>query len=56
MRKAENCRVLIAVNRWNEPICVNVPEEFNSAKVLWGNPPDNSRLTINAEDFAILTI
>lgn len=56
IRKSENCRVLIAVNRWNKPICVNVPEEFNSAKVLWGNPPDNSRLTINAEDFTILTI
>ena len=56
MRKAENCRVLIAVNRWNEPICVNVPEEFNNAEALWGNTPENSKLTISPEDFAILTI
>lgn len=56
IRKSENEKLLIAVNRWCEADTVTLPDEFREAVVLYGNTPENGKLTINSVDFAILKI
>ena len=56
IRQNSNHKILIAVNRWCDKDTILVPTEFNNAKALFGAPPIDSQLTINAEDFTILII
>ena len=56
IRKSENEKLLIAVNRWCEADTVTLPDEFREAVVLYGNAPENDKLIINPVDFAILKI
>ena len=56
VRENENEKLLIAVNRWCDPDTITLPDEWQSAKSLYGNPPENGRLTINSVDFAILKL
>lgn len=54
-RKGKNA-VLVAVNRWREASVVDIPPEFAAAEPIFGNRPQNGRLKLNAEDFAILRL
>ena len=54
-RKGKNA-VLVAVNRWHEPSEQEIPREFDKAKVIFGNKPENGRLKLNREDFAVLAL
>ena len=54
-RKSKNA-VLVAVNRWHEPSEQEIPHEFDKAKVIFGNKPENGRLKLNREDFAVLAL
>ncbi len=54
-KKGEN-EVLVAVNRWHEPSEIEIPDKFNTAKVIFGNKPKNGKLNLNGEDFAILEL
>lgn len=49
-------KLLIAVNRWQEEDVLNLPEEFNGAKVIFGEKPENGVLKIPAYSFSILKI
>ena len=56
IRKKRKSEVLVAVNRGNEPCELEIPEKFNSAKVIFGNKPKNGVLNLNKEDFAVLAL
>ena len=56
IRKKDTAAVLIAVNRWHEPSVISLPPAFHHAKTIFGNSPQNGKLHLQAEDFAILQI
>ncbi len=56
MRKKGNCLLLVAVNRWHEPVRVELPGDFNHAEVLFGRKPKNGQLILQGEDFAVLEV
>lgn len=56
IRKKGKSEVLVAVNRWQEPSEIEIPEKFNNAKVIFGNKPSNGKLNLNKEDFAVLEL
>ena len=56
IRKKGSSAALIAVNRWHEPSIIDIPPEFYGAGIIFGNKPENGRLQLNKEDFAILRI
>ena len=56
IRKKRKSEVLVAVNRGSEPCELDIPEKFNSAKVIFGNKPKNGVLNLNKEDFAVLAL
>lgn len=56
IRKKGKNEVLVAVNRWQEPSEIKIPEKFNTAKVIFGNKPNNGILNLNGEDFAVLEL
>lgn len=56
LRKTETEEILISVNRWRENDTIEIPERFNNASIIYGNRPDNNKLTINSEDFSILIL
>ena len=56
IRKKGEKEVLIAVNRWCEPSTVEIPDRFARAKVLHGNSPCGTSLTISGEDFTVLSL
>ena len=56
LRKTETEEILISVNRWRENDTIEIPERFNDASIIYGNRPDNNKLTINSEDFSILIL
>ena len=56
IRQKDGEKLLIAVNRWCEADIITLPDEFREATVIYGNTPENGKLTINPVDFAILKI
>lgn len=56
IRQKQDCKVLIAVNRWKEDSFVDIPEEFANKKALFGNSPDGTRLKIDSESFCIIKL
>lgn len=56
IRRNENNKVLVAVNRWHEPSKIEVPEEFSTAKTVFGAQFDGINLNLKGEDFEILII
>lgn len=56
IRKKGKNEVLVAVNRWQEPSEIKIPEKFNTAEVIFGNKPNNGILNLNGEDFAVLEL
>ena len=56
MRKSKNHTVLIAATRWHEKTTINVPKEFDNAKVIFGKPSQDGVLTLEPFGFAILAI
>ena len=56
IRKKQNSAVLIAVNRWHEPSGIEIPPEWEKAKPVFGVAPENGKLSLFGEDFAILTL
>lgn len=56
IRESDNEKILVAVNRWREDDIINIPVEFNNAKVIYGNAPENGKLKLKKSDFAILKI
>ncbi len=56
IRKSDNEKILITVNRWREDDCIDIPSEFEMATVIHGNAPKDRKLKVNAQDFSILKI
>ena len=56
MRKSKNHTVLIAATRWHEKTTINVPKEFDNAKVIFGNRSKDGVLTLEPFGFTILAI
>ena len=56
IRRNENNKVLVAVNRWHEPSKIEIPEEFSTAKTVFGAQFDGKNLNLKGEDFEILII
>ncbi len=56
IRRNENNKVLVAVNRWHEPSKIEIPEEFSTAKTVFGAQFDGRNLNLKGEDFEILII
>lgn len=56
IRRTEHEEILISVNRWREADVIEIPERFITADVIYGNKPNNNKLTINNEDFSILKL
>lgn len=54
IRKNDENEVLIGVNRWCDAETAEVPERFENAVVLHGNPVQNGKLTVNREDYCLL--
>ena len=54
IRKTANNAVFIAVNRWCDDAYVEIPQEFTSCNVFFGNQPQDNVLKIDKESFAIL--
>lgn len=46
--------LLIAVNRWCDQAVIDLPPCFENAEVLYGNAPQNGKLTIDSENICIL--
>ncbi len=55
-RETENEKLLVAVNRWNNADSFEISPEFSNAKVIFGNKPENNRLTLDGCSFAVLKI
>ena len=56
VRENENDKVLIAVNRWCQDDYLEIPFEFLNSEVVYGNAPQENKLRIGKQDFAILKI
>ncbi len=56
IRKNQKEKLLIAVNRWREADTITLPDEWKTAKAIYGKPPENGNLTINSVDFSILKL
>lgn len=56
IRKSEKSSVLVAVSRWHEQSKIQIPKEFENAKVIFGNKPDGDTLTINPYGYTILEL
>ncbi|MGN0494486.1 MAG: glycoside hydrolase family 13 protein, partial [Acutalibacteraceae bacterium] len=56
LRKKGKREVLVAVNRGGEPSEIQIPEKFNTAKIIFGHKPINGVLNLNKEDFAVLEL
>ncbi len=54
LRKSDNEKILVAVNRWREDDFIDIPTEFKNSVVIYGNAPLDGKLKVNAQDFAIL--
>ncbi len=54
IRQKGDRAVLVAVNRWCEPACVQVPSTFDNAVSVFGTQPKNGVLQLDREDFAVL--
>ncbi len=56
LRETKTEKLLVAVNRWCDPDTITLPDEWKTAKVIYGKPPENGKLTINSVDFSILKL
>ncbi len=56
IRKSEKSSVLVAVSRWHEETTVEVPKEFENAKVIFGSKPNGDSLTLQPYGFTILEL
>lgn len=56
MRKSKNHTVLIAATRWHEKTTINVPKEFDNAKVIFGNCSKDGVLALEPFGYTILVI
>ncbi len=56
IREDEKEKILIAVNRYDGEITIDIPSEFSAAEILFGNTPQNDKLTLSPQGFAILKI
>lgn len=54
MRENRNECVLVCVNRWCEDTIIDLPEFMSDATSAFGNSPENGKLLVKAESFAIL--
>lgn len=54
-RSDENEEVLVAVNRWREPDFINLDDGWEACRVIFGEPPKNNRLYVNAFGFTVLS-
>ena len=54
IRQKENDRILIGVNRWCDPQAVSLPDGWEDAVVIAGNPPQQGQLWIPAEGYVLL--
>ena len=56
IRRKGKSAVLTAVSCRYEPLVIDIPADFNSSKVIFGNKPENGKLKLNREDFAVLAL
>ena len=56
IRKSKNSSVLVAVSRWHEETTVEIPEEFENSKVIFGNKPQNQKLILKPYGYSILEL
>lgn len=56
MRKSKNHTVLIAATRWHEKTYINVPKEFDNAKVIFGTPSKDGLLELEPFGYTILVL
>ena len=56
VRENEDYKVLIAVNRWCQDDYLEIPFEFVNSDIVYGNKPQENKLKIDKQDFAILKI
>ncbi len=54
VRKNGEEQVLVAVNRQNESVWLELPEIFEGARVIFGNEPSEGRLEVNSVGFSVL--
>ncbi|MBQ3817303.1 MAG: glycoside hydrolase family 13 protein [Clostridia bacterium] len=54
IRKKGESEVLIAVNRWHEETCVEIPEKFAGLEAEFGNGAVGTSLKIEGESFCII--
>lgn len=55
IRKKGTHAVLVAVNRWHEPSEITLPAGWENARAVFGAPPQEGKLLLGGEDFAVLT-
>ncbi len=56
MRKSEEETVLVACTRWHENTVINIPKEFDNAKVIFGQKSKDGVLSLEPFGFTILTL
>lgn len=56
IRKSKNSSVLIAATRWHETTEIEIPKDFENAKVIFGKKPQGTKLTLEPYGFAVLEI
>ena len=56
IRENKDYKILIAVNRWCQDDSLELPDEFIKCEVVYGNRPQENKLKIGSQDFAILKI
>ena len=56
IRQKENEKILIATTRWHEGAQIEIPKEFEKAKVLLGEKPQGTTLNLSPYGYSVLKI
>ncbi len=56
MRESDDCKLLVAVNRWCESDWITVPFDFDEGEVLSGHRPNGGFLELDPYGFAIIKV
>ncbi len=56
IREDKMSKILIAINRFEGEVTIDIPEEFSEGEILFGNTPENQKLLLSPQGFAIIKI
>lgn len=56
LRESHEEVILVAVNRWCDPVTLSTPDRFEKAQCIYGQRVVGGKLTVGAEDYALLVL